>query len=119
MLLLATDKAIARFATLKAAGSGSDCVETHRVSNIPRHLSSSDLHRDQATASLATGEGSMFITSANGRDYLVLSSETYRLLNPRRSILDALADDGPEADFEFEPPRLDARLRATEIDFDL
>jgi hypothetical protein len=88
------------------------------VSTIAHHLQTSDLHRDPASASLANDEGSMFITSANGHDYMVLSYESYRLLNPKRSILEALADEGPEADFEFEPPRLDARLRATEIDFD-
>lgn len=89
------------------------------MSTIVHHLSTTDRHHGPATASLATGEGSMFITSANGHDYLVLSYESYRLLNPTRSILDALADEGPEADFEFDPPRLDAGLRATEIDFDL
>jgi prevent-host-death family protein len=58
-------------------------------------------------AKRAAEEGPVTITD-RGRPAFVLMkyAEYRRLAGPRRSIVDMLAQDGPEADFDFEPARL-------------
>jgi prevent-host-death family protein len=52
-------------------------------------------------------DGPVILTTAGRPSFVILKYDDYRRLQSRGgSLADALRDDRPGADFEFEPPRL-------------
>ncbi|MCB8839630.1 hypothetical protein [Aurantimonas sp. VKM B-3413] len=86
------------------------------MSNTAKEILIPDIEQDVAELSRQSVIRPIFATNRRGRDYLILSQESYRLLEPKRSILDIVADNRPEANFDFDAPRLTSQLRATEVD---
>jgi prevent-host-death family protein len=79
-------------------------------------LTSREFNQDTSRAKKAAQEGPVFITDRGEPAHVLLSIEEYRkLTGGHRSIADALAMPG-DADFEFDPPRLDIRFRVPDFD---
>lgn len=80
-------------------------------------LTSRAFNRDTSRAKKAAENGPVFITDRGEPAHVLMTIEEYRRLAGRRlSLADALAQPGPEADFEFDPPRLDIKLRVPNLD---
>jgi prevent-host-death family protein len=74
-------------------------------------LSSRELNQDIGRAKRAALEGPVFITDRGRPAHVLLSIEQYRrLTGGRRNLLDALSMPGM-ADIDFDPPKLDIKLR--------
>lgn len=74
-------------------------------------LSSRELNQDIGRAKRAALEGPVFITDRGTPAHVLLSYEEYqRLTGDRRTLAEALAMPGV-ADVEFDPPKLDLKLR--------
>ncbi len=72
-------------------------------------ISSRDLNQDIGKAKRAAADGPVVITDRGKPAYVLLNYEEYqRRLIPekRETLFDLLRQDGPEADFDFDPPRL-------------
>ena len=72
-------------------------------------ISSRDLNQDVGRAKRAAANGPVLITDRGKPAYVLLTYEDYqRRLIPEKkeTLFDLLRDDRPEADFDFEPPRL-------------
>ncbi|MDE3175641.1 MAG: type II toxin-antitoxin system Phd/YefM family antitoxin [Pseudomonadota bacterium] len=79
-------------------------------------LSSREFNQDTSRAKKAAQEGPVFITDRGKPAHVLLSIEDYRkLTGGPRNIADALAMPG-DADIEFDPPRLNIRLRPADFD---
>ena len=79
----------------------------------PTTLTSREFNQDTARAKRAAKHGPVFITERGTPSHVLMSFEEYeRIKQPvsadakPKSLADALADDSPDADFTFEPPRL-------------
>lgn len=72
-------------------------------------VSSRDFNQDTAGAKRAAARGPVFITTRGRPSHVLMTIEDYRRLEGKKpkSLLEAIADPSPEADFDFEPPRLD------------
>jgi prevent-host-death family protein len=87
----------------------------------PRTISSRAFNQDVGKAKRAADEGPVTITDRGRAAYVLMTqAEFERLSKPKKSIVDMLSQDGPEADFDFEPPRLsdDMGLRIPNFDED-
>jgi prevent-host-death family protein len=78
---------------------------------MQRHLSnamsSREFNQNLAKAKRAAKQGPLTITDRGKPAYVLMKHEDYlRLSGRRKSLVDMLADDRPEADFDFEFPRL-------------
>jgi len=77
-------------------------------------FTSREFNQDTARAKRAAEKGPVFITDRGEPSHVLLSKEEFdRLTNePReerpkpKSLAEALADNRPEADFDWEPPRM-------------
>ena len=69
-------------------------------------ISTDDHGLDFAQAKEAAETGPVILTEGGRPSLVLLTYEDYQRLKKQRSLADALRDDRPEADFEFEPPRL-------------
>lgn len=70
-------------------------------------LSSREFNQDTGRAKRAAKKGPVFITDRGEPAYVLLSMAEYRKFSrEEKTLYDALADLRPEADFEFDPPRL-------------
>lgn len=70
-------------------------------------LSSREFNQDTSRAKKAAKDGPVFITDRGKPAHVLLSIEEYRRLSGKgRSLAEALAQPEPEADFEFDPPRI-------------
>lgn len=77
-------------------------------------LTAREFNQDTARAKRAAKNGPVFITDRGKPSHVLLSIEEYERLEERgeksdttaKSFADALADDRPEADFDWEAPRL-------------
>lgn len=70
-------------------------------------LSSREFNQDTGKAKRAAHDGPVFITDRGRPSHVLLSIEDYRKLSSKgMSLAEAIADPRPEADFEFDPPRL-------------
>ena len=79
-------------------------------------LSSREFNQDTSRAKKAAQDGPVFITDRGEPAHVLLSIEDYRkLTGGPRNIADALAMPGDD-DIEFDPPRLNIRLRPAEFD---
>jgi hypothetical protein len=59
----------------------------------------------------------VFITDRGRPAHVLMTIEEYRrLVGERLSLADALAQPGPEADFDFDPPRLEIKIRPADFD---
>ncbi|PYE87225.1 type II toxin-antitoxin system Phd/YefM family antitoxin [Phyllobacterium leguminum] len=78
-------------------------------------ISSRELNQDVTRAKKAAKQGPVFITDRGKPSHVLLSIEEYqKLTKQRRNIVDALAMPGLE-DIEFEPPRLDIRIKPADF----
>ena len=80
-------------------------------------LTSRAFNQDTSRAKKAAENGPVFITDRGQPAHVLMTIEEYqRLAGGRRSLADALAQPGPEADFEFDPPRVEIKLRPADLD---
>ncbi len=81
-------------------------------------LSSREFNQDAGRAKKAAKTGPVFITDRGRPAHVLLSIEDYRQLrgDKRTSLLQALAQSGEGADFDFEPPRLGELARPADLD---
>lgn len=71
-------------------------------------MSSREFNQDTALAKRAARNGPVIITDRGKPSHVLISMEEYQRLEKKpRSLADAIADDRPEADFDWEPPRLE------------
>jgi prevent-host-death family protein len=71
-------------------------------------MSSREFNQDTARAKRAASNGPVIITDRGKPSHVLMTMEEYRRLEKKpRSLADAIADDRPEADFDWEPPRLE------------
>lgn len=79
-------------------------------------LSSRELNQDIGRAKRAALEGPVFITDRGAPAHVLLSYEEYqRLTGKRRTLLEALSMPGM-ADIDFDPPKLDIKMRVPDFD---
>jgi prevent-host-death family protein len=79
---------------------------------------SREFNQDAGRAKKAAAKGPVFITDRGRPAHVLLSIDEYRRLTASgRSLLDAIADDSEDGDFEFDPPRLVGPI-GRPIDFD-
>lgn len=72
-------------------------------------LSSREFNQDTGKAKKAARQGPVVITDRGKPSHVLLTIEEYRkITGSGKSLAEALADTRPEADFEFDPPRLSA-----------
>jgi len=80
-------------------------------------ISSRAFNQDASGAKKAAGKGPVFITDRGRPAHVLLTIEDYRrLTGERMSLLKALEQGGAEADFEFDPPRLEVVTRPADLD---
>lgn len=90
----------------------------------PQTMSSREFNQNTSRAKKAADAGPLVITDRGSPAYVLLRYEDYEALQKRensapergRSLADAINDPRPEADFEFEIPRMEWKLR--EVDFE-
>ena len=79
-------------------------------------ISSSELQNNPSMALQASQHGPVIITEQDQPAYVLMNMEEYRRLqDPPRTLGEALAMPG-SADVEFDPPKLDVKLRDPELD---
>ena len=79
-------------------------------------LSSREFNQDTSRAKKAAEKGPVFITDRGRPAHVLMTIEEYqRLAGSRRSLLDALAQTGSEADFDFDPPKANIKLRLPDL----
>jgi prevent-host-death family protein len=80
-------------------------------------LSSREFNQDTSGAKKKARKGPVFITDRGRPAHVLMTIEEYRrLAGGRLSLLEALAQPGAEADFEFDPPRIEIRTRPAHLD---
>ena len=81
----------------------------------PTTFTSREFNQNTAGAKRAAEKGPVFITDRGKPAYVLMSIQEYRKLDEEkpaqelkkpRSLAEALADNRPEADFDWEPPRM-------------
>ena len=79
-------------------------------------ISSSELHNDPAMALQASRHGPVIITEQDQPACVLINiEESRRLQSVPRSLAEALARPG-NVDVEFDPPKLDIKLRDPELE---
>lgn len=79
-------------------------------------MSSRRFNQDRSGAKRLANDGPVMITDRGRPSHVLLSIEEYRRLAGRpMSLYEALAPDEP-LDFEFDPPKLDIKLRIPDLD---
>lgn len=80
-------------------------------------LSSREFNQDTSRAKKAAQKGPVFITDRGKPAHVLLSIQEYqRLTNKGRSIVDMLAMPRGTEDIEFDPPRLNIKLKPADFD---
>jgi prevent-host-death family protein len=70
-------------------------------------ITSREFNQDTSGAKKAAAEGPVFITDRGRPAHVLLTIQDYqRLAGGHMTLLEALAQSGEEADFDFEPPRI-------------
>ena len=79
----------------------------------PVTFSSREFNQDTARAKRAAKNGPVFITDRGAPSHVLMSFEEYERMKPRepdrtkpKNHAEELADNRPEADFDWEPPRM-------------
>lgn len=82
-------------------------------------LSSREFNQDASGAKKAARNGPVFITDRGRPAHVLLSIEEYRRLTGSHaagdSIVDLLAMPEVDADIDFDPPRLNLKLRPVDL----
>jgi prevent-host-death family protein len=82
-------------------------------------ISSREFNQDIGKAKRAAENGPVVITDRGRPAYVFMKHDEYeRMAGPRKSIVDMLSQDGPEADFDFDPPRMSNDMGFRIPDFD-
>jgi prevent-host-death family protein len=82
-----------------------------------RTMSSREFNQHTSRAKAAADEGPVVITDRGKPSYVLLSYEAYSRVDPRRlSALESIADPRPEADFDFDFPRVRGLVRDVSLD---
>jgi prevent-host-death family protein len=82
-----------------------------------RTLTSREFNQDTSGAKRAAKKGPVFITDRGRPAHVLLTMEDYQRLNgTSRSLLQAVAQTGKGADFDFSPPRLQLRIDPADLD---
>ncbi|HEY0837981.1 MAG TPA: type II toxin-antitoxin system Phd/YefM family antitoxin [Azospirillum sp.] len=73
-----------------------------------RMMSSREFNQNPSEAKRAAEEGPVIVTDRGEPAFVLLRYDTFRRLSGEGggSILELLRQDGPDADFAFDPPRL-------------
>ncbi len=80
-------------------------------------VTSREFNQDTGRAKKAASKGPVFITDRGEPAHVLLTIEEYRKLTGKpMSLADALAQPGPDADFEFDPPKANIKLRIPDFD---
>jgi len=80
-------------------------------------LSSRAFNQDTSRAKKAAENGPVFITDRGRPAHVLMTIDEYRRLAGRgRSLLEALQQSGPEADFDFHAPRVEIKIRPADLD---
>jgi prevent-host-death family protein len=82
-------------------------VQKHMKSS--RTISSREFNQDIGKAKRAAEEGPVVITDRGKPAYVLMRHDEYRRLaepEKKETLFDLLAQNEPEADFDFDPPRL-------------
>jgi prevent-host-death family protein len=80
-------------------------------------LTSRAFNQDTSRAKKAAENGPVFITDRGRPAHVLMTIEEYqRLSGEHVSLADALAQSGAEADFDFDPPRVDIKIRPADLD---
>jgi prevent-host-death family protein len=80
-------------------------------------LTSREFNQDASGAKKAAGKGPVFITDRGRPAHVLLTIEDYqRLTGEHMSLLQALEQRGAEANFIFEPERLNVSVRPADLD---
>jgi prevent-host-death family protein len=75
--------------------------------HLPSTMSSREFNQDVAKAKRAARRCPVTITDRGKPAFVLMNYDDYlRMCGTRKSLADVLRDDRPEADFEFEFPRL-------------
>lgn len=77
-------------------------------------FTSREFNQDTARAKRAANDGPVFITTRGEASHVLLTKQQYDRLKdadttprkPFKGLAEALADDRPEADFDWEPPKM-------------
>ena len=79
-------------------------------------LSSREFNQDTSRAKKAANDGPVFITDRGQPAHVLLSIEEYRRLSGSNiSLAEAIAQK-EAGDFDFDPPKLDIRLRPADLE---
>jgi prevent-host-death family protein len=82
----------------------------------PNTISSREFNQHTSRAKRAANKGPVIITDRGKPAYVLLNHEAYRrLAGGKKSIADLLAMPGGE-DIEFDPPKLDIKLKIPTFD---
>ncbi len=76
-------------------------------------ISSREFNQDVGKAKRAAESGPVIVTDRGRPAYVLLKHAEYQRLTSGgrgETLFDLLAQDGPDADFEFDPPRLGGSL---------
>lgn len=85
---------------------------------MTRMMSSREFNQNPSEAKRAAEDGPVIVTDRVDPAFVLLTYDTYRHLSGHggESLLDLLRQDGADADFDFEPPRLgDDLVRPADI----
>ncbi|MBP7339504.1 type II toxin-antitoxin system Phd/YefM family antitoxin [Niveispirillum sp.] len=82
-----------------------------------RMMSSREFNQNPSEAKRAAEDGPLIVTDRGEPAYVLLRYDAYKRLAGERgpSLLDALRQDGPEADFEFAPARITDPVRPIDL----
>jgi prevent-host-death family protein len=82
-----------------------------------KSMSSREFNQNLAGAKRAANDGPVVVTDRGEPAFVLMTHADYRrLVGQGRSLVDLLRQDEPDADFSFEPPRLDNLVRPVELD---
>jgi prevent-host-death family protein len=93
-------------------------------SKTPTIMTSRQFNQDTARAKRAAAKGPVFITDRGRPSHVLITKEEYDRLEKRaaepdkpfRSLAETLADNRPEADFDFEIPEFKGVFKGFEFD---
>lgn len=81
-------------------------------------VSSREFNRDSSRVKRQADQGPVFITDRGVRAHVIMSVRHYESLKASRAktLLQAIAQTGPQADVEFDPPRVSIEARDVDLD---
>jgi prevent-host-death family protein len=82
-----------------------------------RMISSREFNQNPSEAKRAAEEGPVIVTDRGEPAFVLLRYDAYKRLAGERgpSLLDALRQDGADADFDFAPPRIGTVARPADL----